>query len=285
MFRFSREQSVVNIGGVKIGGQPGELPTALCGTIFYQGQRILQDDEKGLFDHARAERLIARQAELAEETGCPAVLHIYARSIQAVERYLDFSDGVWSGPLIIDSADSATRAGAAQMATELGYADRTVYNSLSLATEEEEAEAIRESDIDSAIILAYNPADPGVDGSLAVLETGGRVMEEGLLPKAAELGLANLLIDPGPCRLAAEQEQLCASLLWPKAASAFQWALEFTMRFRPGNGCLQRTGRQRGAAMRQRQPCSFSRQPTSFYTGPLRAPSSYFPQLPWQTYS
>jgi len=197
MFRFSREQSVVNIGGVKIGGQPGELPTALCGTIFYQGQRILQDEEKGLFDHVRAERLIARQAELAEETGCPAVLHIYARSIQAVERYLDFSDEVWSGPLIIDSADSATRAGAAQMATELGYADRTVYNSLSLATEEEEAEAIRESDIDSAIILAYNPADPGVDGSLAVLETGGRVMEEGLLPKAAELGLANLLIDPG----------------------------------------------------------------------------------------
>ena len=197
MFRFGREQSVVNIAGVKIGGQPGELPTALCGTIFYQGHRIVQDEERGLFDQARAERLIGRQEELSEETGCPAVLHLYARSIQAMEKYLDFSDGIWKGPLIIDSADSATRAGAARLTTELGYADRTVYNSLSLATAEEEAEAIRDSDIDSAVILAYNPAKPGVEGSIELLETGSQVLDRGLLPRAAELGLKNLLIDPG----------------------------------------------------------------------------------------
>jgi len=197
VFRFSREQSVVNIGGVKMGGQPGELPTVLCGTIFYHGQRIVQDEERGLFDHAGAERLVARQTELSEETGCPAVLHIYARSVLAMERYLDFSDGIWRGPIIVDSADPATRAGAAQLTEELGYADRTVYNSISLATEEKEAEAIRDSDIDSAIILAYNPSEPGVDGSLAILETGGRVLDRGLLDRSAELGIANQLIDPG----------------------------------------------------------------------------------------
>ena len=35
MFKFQKEQEIVNIAGVKIGGQPGELPTVLAGTIFY----------------------------------------------------------------------------------------------------------------------------------------------------------------------------------------------------------------------------------------------------------
>ncbi len=196
MFRFSREQSIVNVGGVKFGGQCGELPSVLCGTIFYHGHKIVEDEEKGLFDRGAAERLISRQAELSEETGCPSVLHLYARSTLAFERYLEFADRIWSGPFIIDSADAATRAAAALLVSELGYADRAIYNSISLATEEKEAQALQGSEIDSAIILAYNPAKPGVDGSLAILETGGTVREKGLLPLAREMGLVNLLIDP-----------------------------------------------------------------------------------------
>ncbi len=197
MFRFSREQSIVNVAGVKFGGQCGELPSVLCGTIFYHGHKIVEDEERGVFDRAAAERLISRQAELSEETGCPSVLHLYARSTPAFERYLDFAERVWSGPFIIDSADAATRSAAALLVSELGYADKAIYNSISLATDEMEAEKLRDSEIDSAIILAYNPADPDVDGSLAILETGGRVREKGLLPLARELGLVNLLLDPG----------------------------------------------------------------------------------------
>ncbi|OPY51693.1 MAG: Tetrahydromethanopterin S-methyltransferase subunit H [Methanosaeta sp. PtaU1.Bin060] len=197
MFRFRREQSVVNVSGVKLGGQPGELATVLCGTIFYQGHRVVKDEEKGLFDRERAEGLVARQAELAEETGCPAVLHLYARTADAFERYLDFAERSWGGPIIVDSADPAVRAFAARLVSELGYADRVIYNSISLANSEEEMDAVRDSEVDSAILLAYNPSEPGVDGSLKVLETGGSVMVKGLITLARELGFANLLVDPG----------------------------------------------------------------------------------------
>jgi tetrahydromethanopterin S-methyltransferase subunit H len=196
MFRFNKEQSVVNVAGVKLGGQPGELPSVLCGTIFYQGHDIVEDENQGIFDRLAAERLIARQAELSEETGCPSILHIYAKSIVAFSRYLDFADAVWAGPFIIDSADAATRAAAAALVSEIGYADRAIYNSISLATEEAEASAIQVSEVDSAIILAYNPSQPGVDGSLAILENGGQLCEKGLIERAKELGLSNLLVDP-----------------------------------------------------------------------------------------
>ena len=188
---------MVNVAGVKFGGQPGELPTVLCGTIFYQGHKIVQDDGRGTFDRRAAEGLVNRQAELSQETGNPAVLHIYARTAKALERYLDFADSVWSGPMIIDSAEPAVRAAAAALVSELGYADKAIYNSISLATLEAEAEAVCNSEIDSAIVLAYNPADPSVDGALKILETGGSVREEGLIPLARSLGIVNLLIDPG----------------------------------------------------------------------------------------
>lgn len=196
MFRFKKEQSILNIGGVRLGGQPGELPSVLCGTIFYQGHGIVEDEERGLFDRKAAEALILRQAELSDETGCPHILHIYAKSIEAFERYLDFVDGLHSGPFIIDSADPSTRVAAAGLVTEIGYADLAIYNSINVATSESEAEAIRDSDLDSAIVLAYNPSEPGVEGSLALLESGGRVRDRGLLTTAREIGINNLLIDP-----------------------------------------------------------------------------------------
>jgi len=179
-----------------MGGQPGELASVLCGTIFYQGHKIVEDEERGLFDQAAAERLVSRQAELSQETGCPSILHLYARSSEAFSRYLDFTEKVWSGPFIIDSADPAARMAAATLASEQGYADKAIYNSISLATDEAECQAIRDSELDSAIILAYNPTQPGVEGSLAVLETGGGVREKGLLDAAMDMGINNILIDP-----------------------------------------------------------------------------------------
>ncbi len=197
MLRFGREQSTVNIAGIKFGGQPGELPTVLCGTIFYQGHRIVQDEEHGVFDRDRAAILVNHQAELSKETGIPAVLHIYARTSQAFERYLGFVEEVWEGPFIIDSADPAARSYVAGMVSELGYADKAIYNSISLATSEDEANALKGSEVDSAIILAYNPTDSSVDGSLKALETGASLKEVGLIDLAKGLGITNMLIDPG----------------------------------------------------------------------------------------
>lgn len=197
MYRFERAQSVANIGGIRLGGQPGEYPSVLCGTIFYQGQKIIEDEDSGIFHREKAESLVNKQAELSETTGVPAMLHIYSRTAMAFDRYINFADETWSGPMIIDSADPAVRANMARVVSELGYADKVVYNSISLGTSVEEAEAIRSSEIDSAIVLAYNPSDSSVDGCMNMLENGGSIKERGLLSLAKDLGMMNLLIDPG----------------------------------------------------------------------------------------
>ena len=44
MFKFDKEQTVFDFAGVKMGGQPGEYPTVLAGTIFYGGHNIINDE-------------------------------------------------------------------------------------------------------------------------------------------------------------------------------------------------------------------------------------------------
>ena len=45
MLRFDKEQLVIDVAGMKMGGQPGEYPTVLAGTIFYGGHNIISDEK------------------------------------------------------------------------------------------------------------------------------------------------------------------------------------------------------------------------------------------------
>ena len=67
MLSFSKEQEIVEVAGVRMGGQPGELPTVLFGTIFYRKQFR----EVGSEAVSRVEALVARQAEMSDMTGVP----------------------------------------------------------------------------------------------------------------------------------------------------------------------------------------------------------------------
>ena len=69
-------QKIYEIGGKRIGGQPGELPATLIGSIFYQGHKIVEDPKKGIFDRVRAEELIEKQDEFSDLTGNPCMLDV-----------------------------------------------------------------------------------------------------------------------------------------------------------------------------------------------------------------
>ena len=47
---FEKVQTVMEIAGISIGGQPGEFPTVLIGSLFYPNHKIVHDFEKAHFD-------------------------------------------------------------------------------------------------------------------------------------------------------------------------------------------------------------------------------------------
>ena len=166
MFKFEREQKIFDIAGVKVGGQPGELPTVLIGSIFYSGQEIISDEKKGIFDKGKCETLINKLESLSELTTNPFMLDIPAATEEAFVKYIDYVADVTEVPFLIDVFSPTLKISAAKHTVEIGLAERAVYNSIQKETTDEELEAIRNLGLKSAVLLAYDAQDESASGRL-----------------------------------------------------------------------------------------------------------------------
>lgn len=186
LFKFGN-QKVVEIAGIKIGGEPGENPTALIGSIFYHRHRIVEDEKKGIFDREAAENLIKDMEEMSDRTGNPGLVDVVVMSEEALTRYIDFVAGVTDNPFLIDSALPEIKIAAVKFIEEAGLGKRVIYNSISPESKNEEFEALRNSEIESAIALTYTPK---------ITSTTARVESfEGLLPRIKNAGVTEILVD------------------------------------------------------------------------------------------
>jgi tetrahydromethanopterin S-methyltransferase subunit H len=195
MFVFEKEQVIHTIGGVRIGGNPGETSTVLAGTIFYGGHKIVTDPKKGMFDRNIAASLIQKQDEMSTITGNPTLIQIFSESEEALNVYIDFVADLTDAPFLIDSTEPMVRIAGLKHVEEVGLLDRAIYNSLNVSATKEEIEALREIQHECALLLAFNPQDPSIAGRRAVLEEGALSLEKGLLDLAKELGIVKPLID------------------------------------------------------------------------------------------
>ena len=191
MFKFNTPQKIYEIGDIKIGGQPGELPTTLIGSIFYEGQKIVENPKKGVFDRARAEELIRKQEELSDLTGNPCMLDVVCTSIEAARSYIDFVSEATEAPILLD-AYPKVRLETLEYVTEIGLIDRIVYNSI-YSPSEAEIDAIKNSKVEAAIILAYNVKDRTSEGVLSLLN--GANGKPGLLEVSEKAGITKPLVD------------------------------------------------------------------------------------------
>ncbi|MGA9188876.1 MAG: tetrahydromethanopterin S-methyltransferase subunit H [Methanosarcina sp.] len=196
MFKFDKKQEVFEIGGVKFGGQPGEYPTVLVSTMFYARHKIVTDEDKGLFDRAAAETLWNTQVSMSDATGNPYVNQIVGETPEAIKRYIDwFIEIDNKTPFLVDSSAGEVRAAAAKYCTEIGVANRAIHNSINASIEQAEMDVLKESDVEAAIVLAFNATDPTVKGKMDILEVGGSGQTKGMLQVAKECGIKIPLVD------------------------------------------------------------------------------------------
>jgi tetrahydromethanopterin S-methyltransferase subunit H len=193
LFRFEKEQKVFNIAGVNIGGQPGEYPTALIGSIFYSGHKIVSDHVKGDFDRKQAEALINKVDGLSEKTGNPYILDVVGETSEALIKYIDFVADVTKCPFLVDGLTSQIRMPAMKHAAEIGLTERAIYNSIDFHVSNEENNFLKDRHVQNAVLMAFNPKKPWADGRVDVLK--GEPGQKGLLKVAEEAGVQKVLVD------------------------------------------------------------------------------------------
>ncbi len=190
MIQFSREQKVYKIGDVEIGGQPGERPTVLVGSIFFGKHKIVTDPSKGIFDKEKAKVQLEQEARVSEATCNPRFIDPIGDTAEAIINYIEFLAEHTSAPILVDSPYQEARMDAIRHFAGGPVIDRLVYNSIAEDFTEEEIECIRECKVKSAVILAF---------STQALLPGDRVklLRETLLPVAERAGIENIMVDTG----------------------------------------------------------------------------------------
>ncbi len=197
MFKFEKEQTVHDFNGTMIGGQPGEYPTVLGASIFYNKHEIVKNDHTGEIDKDTAEGLWNRCLELTDITGIPFFIQIIGEFGEAFESYIDWFTSIDNKTaFLMDSSVPAALAHACKYVTEVGVADRAIYNSINGSIGPENIDVIAASDVNAAIVLAFNPADPSVSGRQKVLNEGGVAgQEKGMIQIAEECGITRPILD------------------------------------------------------------------------------------------
>jgi tetrahydromethanopterin S-methyltransferase subunit H len=190
MFKFESPQKVYRIGDVEIGGMPGQRPTVMIGSIFFKGHRIVSDPRQGIFDEEKARALLEREAAVSERTGNPRIIDVIADTGQAMINYLAFVAACYDAPMLVDSSSPQARMAAIRHFKGSEISTRLIYNSIDEHFSEEEAACLRDCGVETAIVQPF--------GSRAVRPRDRvRLLQEKLLPAAADAGVKNVIVDVG----------------------------------------------------------------------------------------
>lgn len=187
MLKFKTSQKIFRIGEVQIGGQPGENPTLLIGSLFYHGQKLLLDEKRGEIDKEETEAVINLQEEFSDKTKNPCMIDLVGTTEESIKKLLSFVSGITTTPILIDSPNINVRIAGVEYAHEIGLENRIVYNSLIPDAKPQEFEALSENGVKSAVLLTYQK---GFMTSLGRVET-----IKDLLKKTEKKGISKPIID------------------------------------------------------------------------------------------
>lgn len=195
---------VFEIGRYRISGLLGESPTWIIATIFYAGDKYLLN-QRGDFDRKALSEKIQEAISISSEYKLVLGLDVVIPSIESTYNVLSFL-GDFEIPLFIDSVNPEIRAKSYRVARELGLEKYAVANGLYASSPKEEIEALRESNLKKAVLIAFNPANP-----YEYIQPEKRItlLEYVLLPMAKEAGVDIpfvdfVVIDPGSISLCGE---------------------------------------------------------------------------------
>lgn len=211
MFRFEKDPKVYEIGGVKLGGQPGDYPTIACFSIFQESDKLFDKGarRKG-FNEKRAEELLKTADKFYEETGVPPMADIVASPGEKFNKYIDFVTSVSEMPFCVDAIQMKTKLDGAAYCAEKGLLDRMFYNSITVWEEDlaTEIKEIAQIGVKHVLLVAFDVNDQmpsgrvtGAQKLLDAIEKAGAEFETIIVdtttmnaPASAMCGIANKMI-------------------------------------------------------------------------------------------
>ncbi|MHA2289165.1 MAG: hypothetical protein ACXABG_10295, partial [Promethearchaeota archaeon] len=140
-------------GNAKLGVGNFTIPPILIGTMFYQGQTLVDRKDERQFDVKKAKKRIDDQKSLGQQYKLANLVEISAVTPEAMVKYLDFYMEHYSPPFVLGGSFDAKIAGIDYLNDRGFKSDDYIYNSISTLKNKKEIELLKKNKIKSVVVL------------------------------------------------------------------------------------------------------------------------------------
>ncbi len=188
VFLFEKEQKIIEIGNIKLGGQPGEYPPAAIGSVFYSKHPALKNEKTGEFDKDLVEQEVNDFMSIVDDNNIQAIIDIVGAYPEALIKECVYIADLVDIPFLVDGLNDEIRIPALKGLKEIGLLNRAILNSIDENTTEESCEKLKQIGIKNSVLLTF--------GMKAIYpEQKLKFLKDILIPKAKKAGIDNLIVD------------------------------------------------------------------------------------------
>ncbi len=184
-------------GDIKVGRGRFDLPPVLIGTIFYQGQTIIDRKHPEIFNVEKAKKRIDTQKALAKQYNIPDLVELNANTPEAMIKYLEFYLDHFEPPFVLGGTFDARLTGIEYL-EERGIApNQYIYNTISNLKNKKEIELIQKYKIDSIVVLILGSENMTSTQRYNFITQKNQPNNVSLLEGLTSLGVDKIWIDGG----------------------------------------------------------------------------------------
>ncbi|TFG22755.1 MAG: hypothetical protein EU532_14090 [Promethearchaeota archaeon] len=182
---------------IKVGFGTFKYPPVLIGTMFYQGQRLIEYNDPAKFNKEKALKRINKQFQLSNQYKIPALIEISADTPDAMVKYLEFYFDHFKPPLVLGGTIDARIAGLDYL-HENGYKrEDYIYNAISNLKNGKELEQFKKFSIQSAVILILASPNMTSTQRFSYITEKSQPNNESILTGLQKLGVERIWVDGG----------------------------------------------------------------------------------------
>jgi tetrahydromethanopterin S-methyltransferase subunit H len=186
---------------IKVGKGHFELPPVMIGTIFYDGETIVDRDDPLQFKEQKAIKRIEKHKELADKYNIPEMIEITASTPEAMRLYLEFYLDHYKPPFVLGGNFEARKAGV-EFLQEKGIPPTDyVYNAISNLKNQEEVDLIESYNIDTVVILMLSSKNMTSTQRYGYLTKKNQPGNVSLVEGIRDLGVEKIWVDGGVMNL------------------------------------------------------------------------------------
>ena len=184
-------------GNMKLGYGNFSIPPILIGTMFYQGQTLVERKNELQFDEVKAKKRIDTQKRLASQYKLSDLVEISATTPEAMIKYLDFYLDYYAPPFVLGGSFEARFAGIEHLNERGIKPEDYIYNSISNLKNVKETELIKKYRIKSAVVLILGSNNMRSTQRYAYITENNQPGNVNIIDGLKKIGVDKIWIDGG----------------------------------------------------------------------------------------